>query len=307
MEDLAAAITKAASRQTYYTVRFLADRDRKMDAYRAYGYFRWVDDALDADVSPATAETAATCRKDFLKRQQSLLEICYRDGRPQDVCPEEKLLVELIGRDREKNSGLQAYLRNMMAVMAFDAGRRGRLISQSELDEYTRCLAVAVTEAVHFFIGHDNPAPRDELRYLSVSAAHITHMLRDAHDDLRAGYVNIPREYLDAHRIGPGDIDSPPYRAWVEQRVRLAREYFRTGSEHFRRLGTARVRLAGFAYTARFECVLDLIEKDNYLLRPDYPERKTPGTGIRMMRRLLSGMFGLRRAGFPADRLAAVR
>jgi hypothetical protein len=38
----------AASKQTYYTIRFLADRDRVADAYRAYGYFRWVDDTLDA-------------------------------------------------------------------------------------------------------------------------------------------------------------------------------------------------------------------------------------------------------------------
>ncbi len=38
--QLAASITKAASQQTYYTIRFLADRDRMADAYRAYAYFR---------------------------------------------------------------------------------------------------------------------------------------------------------------------------------------------------------------------------------------------------------------------------
>ncbi len=42
--NLAASITKAASRQTFYTVRLLADRDLLDDAYRAYAYFRWVDD-----------------------------------------------------------------------------------------------------------------------------------------------------------------------------------------------------------------------------------------------------------------------
>ena len=48
-EALAPSITKAASRQTYYTIRFLVDRERVADAYRAYAYFRWVDDTLDAD------------------------------------------------------------------------------------------------------------------------------------------------------------------------------------------------------------------------------------------------------------------
>ena len=46
---LASAITKVASRQTYYTIRFLVDRERVDDAYRAYGYFRWVDDVIDAN------------------------------------------------------------------------------------------------------------------------------------------------------------------------------------------------------------------------------------------------------------------
>ena len=44
----ASSITKAASKQTYYTIRFLVDRERVEDAYRAYAYFRWVDDVLDA-------------------------------------------------------------------------------------------------------------------------------------------------------------------------------------------------------------------------------------------------------------------
>ncbi len=44
----ASIITKAASKQTYYTIRFLVDRARLEDAYRAYAYFRWVDDVLDA-------------------------------------------------------------------------------------------------------------------------------------------------------------------------------------------------------------------------------------------------------------------
>ena len=110
----------------------------------------------------------------FLERQKSLLESCYRGESPRDVDIQEKMLVELVQHDQEKNSGLQSYLRNMMQVMDFDARRRGRLISQVELNEYTRWLAIAVTEAMHYFIGHGDFAPRDETRYLAVSAAHIT-------------------------------------------------------------------------------------------------------------------------------------
>jgi hypothetical protein len=39
---------------------------------------------------------------------------------------------------------------------------------------------------------------------------------------------------------------------------------------------------------ARFETVLDAIERDGYQLRPAYPECKTIGTGIKMGWALLS-------------------
>jgi phytoene/squalene synthetase len=274
----ASSITKAASKQAYYTIRFLVDRDRVDDAYRAYGYFRWVDDALDG-VSGSKHERIA-----FLKRQASLLDSCYRGEPLLDVNPQETMLVELVQRDHEKNSGLQSYLRNMMLVMDFDARRRGRWVSQAELNEYTRWLAIAVTEAMHYFIGHGAFAPRDETRYLAVSAAHITHMLRDTFDDMQAGYYNIPREVLEASRIGLQDVQS---------RVRLAREYFKAGSSYFSRVQSPRYRLAGYAYTARFVWLLDTIEREGYSLRPDYNERKSVEVGLRMSWITLSSMINL--------------
>ena len=71
MTNPASSITKAASKQTYYTIRFLVDRERVDDAYRAYAYFRWVDDILDTD-SCSRSERMA-----FLQRQKKLPEECY--------------------------------------------------------------------------------------------------------------------------------------------------------------------------------------------------------------------------------------
>src|SRR6185503_14275048 len=142
---LAASITKVASKQTYYTIRFLVDRERVANAYRAYAYFRWVDDTLDAGPGLGVDRLA------FLERQKSLLEKCYRGEFIRSARLEENMLIELVQHDHEKNSGLQSYLRNMMQVMDFDAKRRGRLISQVELNEYTRWLATAVMECIHYF------------------------------------------------------------------------------------------------------------------------------------------------------------
>src|SRR5512145_24632 len=94
---LASAITKVASKQTYYTIRFLVDRDRVDDAYRAYAYFRWVDDVLDArlDSGSIPNETEASKRMAFLERQKFLLESCYRGDPPRDIDMQELMLVEL--------------------------------------------------------------------------------------------------------------------------------------------------------------------------------------------------------------------
>ncbi len=284
--SLPASITKAASKQTYYTIRLLADRTLIDDAYRAYGYFRWADDQLD-DGGMNRVDRLA-----FVERQKALIDRCYRGEWPSHVLDEEAMLVDLIRIDHEKDSGLQAYIRNLMEVMAFDAGRRGRLISGEELDRYTHHLAVAVTEAMHYFIGHACESPHCKTRYLAVSAAHITHMLRDTLDDIQAGYFNIPREYVEANKIDAHDVNSLPYRKWVKGRIELARSYFKSGREYLRRVENSRCRVAGFAYVARFTGVLNTMEREDYRLRSGYPEYKSWTSALNMAWSAFSQAFG---------------
>lgn len=267
-QDLPERITKEASQQTYYTIRMLADRDRKRDAFRAYAYFRWVDDRLDGSA-------ANNDRCLFLRRQQYLIDMLYRGEHLEGLCPEERLLADLVGHHPDPETGLHAYICHLMAVMAFDAERRGRLICERELADYTHHLAVGVTEAMHYFIGHGWAAPQGSERYLAVTGAHVTHMLRDTVEDIDAGYYNIPIEFLDLHNLGPHDIHSSAYRLWISDRVRLARECFEAGRHYLRQVQSLRCRLTGYAYMARFEGVLNTIERDNYQLRPQYLERKT--------------------------------
>lgn len=192
------------------------------------------------------------------------------------------MLVSLVEGDREPDSGLQSYIRHMIWVMAFDAERGGRLISSGELERYAHSLSVAVTEALHYFIGHDSASPHGPARYLAAEGAHITHMLRDAVEDNDLGYFNIPREYLQANGISPLDTSSNAYRSWVKGRVNLARSYFQTGRVYLSQVQSLRCRLAGYAYIARFETVLDWIERDGYELRREYREAKGSAAGAQM-------------------------
>lgn len=258
---LPAAITRAASQRTYQIIGSLVDHGRTQDAYRAYAYFRWVDDQIDETLATRDERTA------FAERQQALIARAYAGEQPPDLTAEEQMAVELIRGDGAPESGLRRYVERMMAVMAFDARRRGRLISAAELDAYTHDLAVAVTEALHYFIGHDDPPPQVETRYHAVTAAHITHMLRDTCDDLGAGYFNIPREVLEAGGISARDVHSDVYRAWIKDRVELAREYFKAGRSYLAQVRNARCRIAGHAYTVQFERELDTLERNAYYVR----------------------------------------
>ena len=274
---LAASITRTASKQTYYTIRFLVDTCLVEAAYQAYAYFRWVDDWLDQEPHPRTERLA------FVRRQQALMDGSAHADPPAELTPQERLLVDLLQLDPDKHSGLQAYIRNMMNVMAFDADRRGQLISHRELNDYTHWLAVAVTEGLHYFIGHNCASPHGEIRYMALTGAHLTHMLRDALEDAQSGYYNIPREVIAANHITPWDVESAAYRDWVKERVCMARDCFRIGKGYLARVENLRCRVAGYAYIHRFEAVLDAIERAGFVLQARYPVHKGSRQGMRMI------------------------
>jgi hypothetical protein len=289
---LAASITRSGSKQTYYTLRFLADSDRLQDALRGYAYFRWVDDQLDVDTGTQQEKLA------FLDRQCSLLDACYRRESPVTSADEEQMLVDLVRGNPDKESGLGVYLYNMMGVMSFDVERCGRGITQAQLAHYSLMLSKAVTEYMFYFIGHDDPPPQGVARYQAVIGAHIVHMLRDLLCDIDVGYYNFPGELSHREHISIGDIHSQVFRQWVFERVQLAHECFMAGREYISRVKNLRCRLAGFTYLARFEWMLRAIERDQYCLRAAYPERKKVGVILWMAWYVIVSLMRLPRKNF---------
>jgi hypothetical protein len=68
----------------------------------------------------------------------------------------------------------------------------------------------------------------------------------------------------------------------VCRRVQLARRYFKLSRESHARIKSLRCRLASSAYMARFEWMLRTIERENYCLRCEYPDRKSLSAGLWM-------------------------
>lgn len=273
---LAATVARDASLQTYLTIRLLVERERRDDAFRAYAYFRWVDDCLDQILETRSDRLA------FILRQRALIQDCYSGREATSPSIHERMLVDLVHDRPDQQSGLARYVHNLMWVMAFDAERRGRRITRSELRAYTHSLAIAVAEALQYFLGPGDPHPLPAGLHFSVMGAHVAHMLRDTWADNRDGYYNIPVEFLDENHVSPFDLESPRYREWVRGRVAYARSCFSVGHRHVLEAGRWKFRLAEAAYRARFEAVLRLIERDGYILRPAYPERKSLAGALRL-------------------------
>lgn len=275
---LARRITWVSSKQSFLTAWLLADRGLVDDCLRGYAYFRWADDVIDHSLSERNA------RQRFIERQKSLVDRFYRGERPVDLSPEEAMLADLIDHDQGANGGLQSFIRNFMAVLEFDAGRRGRLINNDELSRYSSLLAAAVMDGIQYFIGNCYAYPIPEIRCQAVLGAHITHMLRDTLEDLPMGYINIPAEYLDEHGIDLYDMREEQLHDWVQERVHLARSCFQEGKQYINSLAVLRCKLAGYWYCARFERILDAIERNGYLLQPVSREKNGASAWLAMAR-----------------------
>ena len=184
---LARSITWTGSKQTYYTAKWMVDKDLVNDFFRAYAYFRWADDVID--VTAQTDEERLT----FVQRQRDLIERLYSNSSVNGLSPEEEIAAELIRNERGDSGRLQSFIRNMFAIIEFDAQRKGRLISQEELNWYTESLGKSVTDGLQYFIGNDHPYPITEDRNLASHGAHVSHLLRDMLSDTADGFINIPR------------------------------------------------------------------------------------------------------------------
>jgi phytoene/squalene synthetase len=274
--DKARLITRASSIQTYYTILLLVDKDLVDDCFCAYAYLRWVDDVID--LSSSTRKEMVS----FIYRQRLLIDRLYKNDQLDHLNEEEELIAYVISHERGENSGLKSFIYNFLAILEFDVYRKDQFINQSELNWYSNRLAKSVTDGIQYFICNCYPYPESEYRYLAANGAHITHMLRDMVEDISEGYVNIPQEFLHKHNIDEIEFESPLIKAWVRDRVELARRYFIEGKRYLDDIEVLRCKIAGYWYCARFEVILDAIEKDEYILRANYNGRRKISTWIRI-------------------------
>ncbi len=265
---LAREITRKSSLQTYLTIKLLVDRGMAESAYRAYAYFRWLDDEIDTNLKTSQE------RAKLIKRQKEIITSLYEGGNIHDLTPEEEMLRELIDTDTRPKSKLKSYITKFFSIIEFDAQRYNKTVGEKDLCWYSKTIGEAVTDCIQYFIGSTDGYTDSPNKYKAAIAAHIVHLLRDLKKDIQSGFINIPREYLEKKGIDILDINDQKIGEWVKGSVTKARSYFAEGKSYIRSLSAFRCKLAAMLYCLRFEPLLSIIEKDNYTLRQNYRSKK---------------------------------
>lgn len=258
INQLAEKITRNSSRQTYCTIKFLVDPPLRSECYKAYAYFRWLDDEIDEKLKGQD-------RIDFINKQKTLTDRTYKRLPANTKNKEEEIIVSLINNDPKTNPKLESFIKHFFEVIEFDTKRQGVQIDQAKLEWYIQTLSIAVTDCIEYFVGNNQKYPRHKYEYNAAKGAHIAHILRDFKEDLANQYINAPVKYSK---------NNTDLKNWIKSEVDEAKEYFETGKRYIDFLPNFRIRLAARLYCDRFEWILDTIEKDNYELRKNYfPKR----------------------------------
>lgn len=274
---LARRITWMGSKQSYLIGQLLVDRTLRNDFFRAYSYFRWIDDMID-EVIHTRSE-----RIEFIDRQSELIRSIYSNKKVKIENEEEEILLDLIKNDRRTHDGLRSFIEKMFSIIEFDTLRKDTLISEEELDLYNKMLGISVVDGLQYFIGNEHSYPKTIDRYEAAIASHRTHILRDMKKDLQNGIFNIPDKIIRKSYPGALGTISDQHVEWVREQVREARTGFNLGKEYIEKMEILRCKIAASWYCYRFEVILDAIEKDGCLLRESYSELRKNSILIKLL------------------------
>jgi phytoene/squalene synthetase len=274
---LARRMTWRGSKQSFLVGQFLVDRKLRNDFFRAYAYFRWIDDMID-EVIPTRRG-----RIEFIDRQSELIRSIYSNQEIKIENEEEEILLDLIKNDKSTHNGLKSFIEKMFSIIEFDTLRKDSVIREEELDLYNKMLGISVVDGLQYFIGHQHLYSASANRYEAAIAAHKTHLLRDMKKDFKNGFYNIPLEIIGKDHSLDLDILQYIHRDWIKEQVEEARQGFQIGKQYIENMQVLRCKIAAILYSFRFKIILDKIEKDGFILREKYYEFRKPITWIKMI------------------------
>ena len=265
---------KSAHTFTLVLAKVLFRREYKAYFFLWYGYFRWVDDQVDApDRSPEE-------RIRFIEDQRTYLDKCYQGGVDgSSGAREMDYITLLVDLDRSLNCPMKGAIYEMLEAIAFDALRigRGKPPAKDRFYESIEKEVSAYLKIFHFFCApeYDTELPQ---RPVEGIAGKIVHILRDLLEDLDDGVINIPEEDIQAFGIDLDDPCSDSMRRWVHHQGDRAETYFREGKSQLHRYRSLRYKIAVVILCTKYEHILRMVRRQRFVPSRELPE--TRGTRL---------------------------
>lgn len=209
-----------------------------------FAWLKCLDDAVDEEPD---ADRAA----DTLRRQRRLMERVYGgDGLSGEALPiPDRFGVPLFRRDRALGAPLRPILEAILETMAFDVDRRGKVLSDAELDAHVVKLGGSVLRYLAHFVSMDLRLPDEYVEPASRAYLHADSLI-DLAEDLRAGLINIPAEAMERYGIDPRS-PGPEVEAWRRNQVPGITALFEEARSHTRRIDSRAMRLLSSLFLAR--------------------------------------------------------
>lgn len=165
-----------------------------------YAYFRVWDDRIDVPSRHPDRDLPRLAAEREARRLRS-------PGRERDA----------LARALTRRPGLFPAVDGMWEALVEDAGRPRSAMPIAWLDAQQERIGRAYAGSLWICLGHDGPVPQPLVDLARWATA--VHALRDLHEDLGLGYVNVPSEVCEALALDPEAPSGEALGRWRRQQA----------------------------------------------------------------------------------------
>ena len=192
-----------------------------------YAYFRYVDDIIDSTVISLNE------KREFLKRQRSLLNHWYKRESAEEIINEyENIAQVLVAKDLIFTTQIKSYLFRLLDSMEYDLERQesGTIFSREQIRIYN--MELFLSNCQLFFLGFTGRTIDESkalLGLMDMSNEYAT--IKDLEEDIKAGIIKISIEDIDAYKLVVKNrrlVIDDNLKKWFEDKKRDVRQRLRS-------------------------------------------------------------------------------
>lgn len=250
------------SKSSFYWPMILLPKEKREAIEAVYAFCRTIDDIVDTRISREKAV-------DKLGFFQSEIEAIYGDDETE--FPTHPVTMALMFHVRK--FGLpKEYFLNIISGCRMDLGGDMLKPDLKTLDEYSYDVASSVGLLLIEIFGYENENTKDFAIELG-KAMQLVNIIRDVHEDAKAGRIYLPRECLEPRNLGDMTVKdllrdpySPSLHLVYEELTRMARIYIDRAMQKLMPEDRTNMRPALFMLGI-YETYLDEMEKRFWYFR----------------------------------------